>query len=73
MKIDKKTIDMLLKMNDDQLWQVMKHVAKRSGQDSFLNMEKPTDMSKIRNTLASLTDEQISSIVEGFNKERGKK
>lgn len=68
MKIDKKTIDMLLKMNDDQLWQVMKHVAKKSGQESFATMEKPKDMSKIRNTLASLTDEQISSMVEKFNK-----
>ena len=73
MKIDKKTIDTILKMNDEQLWQVIKHVAKKSGQGGFANLEKPEDMSQIRQTLSSLTDEQINSAIEKFNEGRGKK
>ena len=72
MKIDKKTIDMILKMDDEQLWKVIQHVAKKSGQDKFANFEKPQDMSKIRATLSSLTDEQINLALDNF-KERGKK
>ena len=72
MKIDKKTIDMILKMNDEQLWKVIQHVAKKSGQEKFANLEKPQDMSKIRNTLSSLTDEQINLAIDKFN-EGGKK
>lgn len=66
MKIDKKTIDLLLKLNDDQLWSAIMHVAKKSGKTSISQMEKPKDMTKIRSLLSSLTDEQINQALKMF-------
>lgn len=71
MKIDKKTIDLLLKLNDDQLWSAIKHVAKKSGQVGFSKMERPKDMSKIRALLSSLTDEQINQALKMFKGDKG--
>ncbi|MBP3494869.1 MAG: hypothetical protein J6K52_01545 [Clostridia bacterium] len=71
MKIDKKTIDMVLKMNDDQLWKTIQLVAKKSGVESFSNMQRPSDMTKIRSTLASLSDEQIQNALEMMKKGKG--
>lgn len=63
MKIDKGTIDRVLKMDDDQLWKTIQYVAKRSGQESFYNMERPKDMTKIRQTLSLLSEEDIQRAV----------
>ncbi len=63
MKIDKNTIDRVLKMNDDQLWKTIQYVAKRSGQENFAHMEKPTDMSKVRQALSVLSEEDIQRAV----------
>ncbi len=71
MKIDKKTIDMVLKMNDDQLWKAIQLVAKKSGVESFSSMQRPSDMTKIRQTLASLSDEQIQNALEMMKKGKG--
>ena len=71
MKIDKKMIDMVLKLNDDQLWSTIKMIGARSGIDSLKGMERPKDMSKIRNTLAQLTDADIARATEILGK--GKK
>ena len=54
MKINKKMIDAVLKLNDEQLWNAIQAVAKKTGSDTISTMEKPNDMSKIRNTLSSL-------------------
>ncbi|MBQ8840577.1 MAG: hypothetical protein IJ004_04590 [Clostridia bacterium] len=70
MKIDKKTIDLLLKLNDDQLWSAISHVAKKSGSSTFSNMERPKDMSKIRALLSSLTDEQINQAIRAFKESK---
>lgn len=64
MKIDKSTIDKVLKMNDDQLWRVIQYVAKKSGSDELSKLEKPSDMSKIRTTLSCLTDSEIDNAVK---------
>lgn len=71
MKIDKKTIDAVLKMNDDQLWKTIQLVAKKSGNTKFATTEKPKDMTKIRQALASLSEDDINKAIEEFN--RGKK
>lgn len=71
MKIDKSTIDKVLKMNDEQLWRVIQYVAKKSGQNELSKMEKPSDMSKIRTTLSSLTDSEIENAIK-LMKERKK-
>ncbi|MBO5312574.1 MAG: hypothetical protein J6B29_01275 [Clostridia bacterium] len=67
MKIDKKMIDMVLKMNDDQLWKTIQLVASRSGFD-LKHTERPKDMSKIRATLSGLSDEDINRVSEIFKK-----
>ncbi len=59
MKIDKKTIDKVLKLNDDGLWSVIQMIIAKSGVSSLKNIERPKDMSKIRDTLSKLTDEDI--------------
>lgn len=63
MKIDKSTIDRVLKMNDDQLWKTVQYVAKRSGKTELLEMERPSDMTKIRNALALLSENDIQKAI----------
>ncbi|MBQ7907486.1 MAG: hypothetical protein IJ309_05870 [Clostridia bacterium] len=70
MKIDKKTIDAVLKMNDDQLWKTIQLVAKKSGNEQFASLERPSDMTKIRQTLSSLSEDDINKAVEAYK--RGK-
>ena len=72
MKIDKNTIDMVLKMNDEDLWKAIQLVAKRSGQEEFYKMEKPKDMSKIRETLSVLSEDDIQKAID-MMKRRGNK
>ena len=68
MKIDKGTINMLLKMNDDKLWSTLKFALSRSGNDFMKDMQRPTDMSKLRSVLEGLTDEDISRACELLQK-----
>ena len=70
MKIDKKTLNMVLKLNDDQLWKTIQMIGAKSGFSKIKDMEKPKDMSQIRDTLSALTDEDISRVTELFK--RGK-
>lgn len=64
MKLDKKMIDFVLKMNDEQLWKTIQTVASKSGISAVKNMEKPKDMSKIRSVLSGLTNEDITRVTE---------
>ena len=64
MKIDEKTINMILKFNDDRLWQTLQYAASKSGTDALKNMKKPSDMSKIRSALSSITNEDIVRAME---------
>lgn len=66
MKIDKKTVDKILTLNDDQLWKIIQAVASKSGVDK--NLDRPKDMSKIRSTLSSLSEDDITRITELFKK-----
>jgi len=68
MKIDKKAIDKILKLNDDGLWSVIQLIIARSGISSLKGMEKPRDMSKIRDTLGKLTDEDIERAIQLLKK-----
>ena len=71
MKIDKNTIERVLNMNDEQLWKTIQYVAKKSGQQEFSNMDRPTDMSKVRQALSMLSEEDIQKAVDMMK--RGKK
>ena len=70
MKIDKKMIDMVLMLNDEQLWKTIQLVASKSGFNGIKNMERPKDMSKIRSTLSSLSDDDITRVSELIKKEK---
>lgn len=67
MKIDKKSINMLLKLNDDNLWKALQYAISKSGNESLKSIERPSDMTKIRQTLSSLTDEDIAKITAMLN------
>ena len=64
MKIDKKTIDTILKLNDEQLWHVIRSVAKKSGVTPLSSTEMPKNMDSIRKTLSSLNDQDIERAIE---------
>ena len=64
MKIDTSTINTLLKMNDDRLWNTIKFVISRSGSDVLKNVKRPDDMSKLRSTLSEPTNEDINRAIE---------
>lgn len=64
MKIDEKTINMILKMSDDRLWQTIQYAVSKSGSDILKNTKRPEDMSKIRATLSSLTNQDIERVTE---------
>ncbi|MBO5440659.1 MAG: hypothetical protein J6A53_08400 [Clostridia bacterium] len=68
MKIDKKTIDKVLKLNDDGLWSVIQMIIAKSGVSSLKSIERPKDMSKIRDTLSKLTDEDIERAMQILKK-----
>ena len=68
MKIDKSTINMLLKMNDDRLWSTLQFALSHSGNDIMKNIKKPDDMSKLRSVLEGLTDQDIARAVELLGK-----
>lgn len=64
MKIDKKTVDMLLTMNDDQLWQALRTVAAASGMKGLIPAERPKDLSKFRALLGTVNDSDLSRAME---------
>lgn len=70
MKIDKKTVDMFLKMNDDQLWQTIRIIAAGNGANG-VPAKKPDnfDMPLIRKLLSTMNEDDIqkaSLIIEQF-------
>ncbi len=68
MKIDKKTIDNILKLNDDQLWGVIQILLTRSGYDNLKGIQRPKDMSVIRKTLSNLSESDIERAMELLKK-----
>lgn len=74
MKIDKKTVDMFLKMNDEQLWQAIRMIAASNGANN-VPAKKPDnfDVSLIRKILSNLNEEDIlkaTDIIEQFKKSK---
>lgn len=68
MKIDKNTINMLLKMSDERLWSTLKFALSRSGNDFVKDLKRPDDISKLREVLSRLTDEDIERVSELLSK-----
>lgn len=69
MQINKKTIDMLLSLNDKQLMDIINQIVEKSGIDlSTFNISK-NDIESIRNGLMNASDEDIKkaqSILNGL-------
>ena len=63
MKIDKSTIERVLNMNDEQLWKTIQYVARKSGQEELYKMDMPSDMTKVRQALSMLSEEDIQRAV----------
>ena len=64
MKIDKRTIDSICRMNDDKLWGAVRLFASSSGVNLPSGRPSPDEMQKLRRTLSSLTDSDISRAFE---------
>ena len=67
MQINKKTIDMLLSLNDKQLMETVNMITRKSGIDlSTFNITK-NDIESIRKGLKNATDEDIKKAQEILN------
>ena len=74
MKIDKKTLDMLSALPDDSLWKMICAIGAQSGIDLSSVHVGPEDISKLRNTMNTLTDSDVSravQILENIKRQRG--
>ncbi|MCD7747194.1 MAG: hypothetical protein LUI15_07090 [Firmicutes bacterium] len=70
MKIDKATVDRLLKQNDEQLWRTIQLIASSSGLN-LSGVNRPKDLSKLRSALSSMTDGDIkraTEIIESYKR-----
>ncbi len=63
MKIDKNTVDRLLRQNDDQLWRTVQMIAAQGGVN-LAGVSRPRDMTKLRSALSTLTDGDIKRAME---------
>lgn len=63
MKIDKSTVDRLLRQNDDQLWRTVQMIAAQGGVN-LAGVSRPRDMTKLRSALSTLTDGDIKRAME---------
>ena len=64
MKIDKKTVDLLLSLDDDRLWQTICAVASTSGVRGIASMPRPKDLSRLRSVLSTMTESDLSRAME---------
>lgn len=64
MKIDKKTVDTICRMSDDKLWGAVRLFASSSGIKLPSKQLSPAEMQKLRRTLSTLTDTDISRATE---------
>ena len=63
MKIDKSTVDRLLRQNDDQLWRTVQMIAAQGGVN-LSGVNRPRDLSKLRSALSTMTDGDIRRAME---------
>ena len=74
MKLDQNMLNMLLKMNDDQLGDVIKKIASEAGIDPTQLGLNPENVSQIRNALSNATTqdmEQLNNIYQSYRKNKG--
>ena len=64
MKIDKKTLDMLSSLSDENLWRMICAIGAQSGFDLSGVRIRQGDMGKLRDAMGKLTDDDISRAIE---------
>ncbi len=67
MKIDKKTLDMLSSLSDENLWRMICAIGTQSGFDLSGVRINQSDMGKLRDAMGKLTDADISRALEIFD------
>ena len=70
MQIDRRALEGLLKLNDRQLMSIINRLATESGIDPAQFNIDPQSVSSIRSAISGATDEQLSEIVEQYNRSR---
>lgn len=68
MQLDRKTIDRLLSMNDDQLRAFIRTLAERQGLDLSAFQLSVNDITGIRRVLSEADDETLKRIAQQFGK-----
>ena len=71
MKIDKKSLDRLLKLNDDQLRRVLAGLIAEYGIDPATIPLESFDMGRLRAVLGSATEEDIQGFLNAMPKGKG--
>lgn len=72
MKLDKKSLDKLLSLNDDQLRRVLSGLLAEYGIDPATVPLAQFDMGRLRATLAQATDEDIKRFTDMLSGGKGK-
>lgn len=72
MQIDKRTLNMLLALNDTQLVNIIKTISEKSGLDLSSFNITDGDVKSIRRALQNASDEDIKKAQESINKFKNK-
>ena len=67
MQLDKKTLNMLLSLNDAQLVNIIKTISEKSGLDLSSFNISATDVQSIRRALENASDDDIRRAQENIN------
>lgn len=73
MQIDKRMLDRLLTMNDEQLGDLIKNIATEAGIDPLQLGLNPDNINSIRQALGSATDqdiEQLNTVYSSYKQNR---
>ena len=73
MQLDRNKIDLLLKMNDEQLGDLVRTVAKEAGIDPALLGLNPENIQSIRRALNSASDADLRELNQIYNAYRQNK
>ena len=73
MKIDKNTVDMLLKLPDEALWRMICTIASASGFDLSGMKVSHAELEKLRSALSQMNDGDISRAVDILNQNKAKR
>ena len=71
MQIDRRSLEGLLSLNDRQLMTIINRLVATSGIDPAQFNIDPKDVASIRTAISSASDEELNSIVEQYQRNKG--